>query len=99
MVDRARVPRVGLDVVVFCDSKGQDIPALVGCVFGDGAGGVFPCINIAFMAPDPNREDSYGRQVDRSCTSVPHGSDQRAHGFYWRWEDEEPNVYVAPNPA
>ena len=91
-----RVPKVG-EVVIFVDSSGKDNNALVGCVFGDGSGDKQPCINLAFMSPDTNREDSYGRQVDRSCTSIAHASDQRAHGYYWCWPEEERNPYVKPN--
>lgn len=96
MGTQARAPCVGVDVVVFCTEDGVDVPALVGCVFGDGSGGVMPCINIAFICPDERRQDSYGRQVDRSKTSVPHASSQTAHGFYWRWPDEPRNEYQPP---
>lgn len=88
-----RIPKIG-EVVIFHDSKGQPLNALVGCVFGTEV----PAINVAFMAPDENRHDTYGRQVDRSCTSVPHVSMASAHGFYWRWPEEEAREYVAPNP-
>lgn len=98
MSESIRVPKVG-DCVIFVDSKGQDNNALVGCVWGDGAGGVQPSINLAFMSPDPKREDSYGRQVDRSQTSVVHVSSQNVHGNYWCWPDEERIPYKPPTAS
>lgn len=96
MPEEIKVPKIG-DHVVFVDASGHDQNALVGCVFGNGAGGVMPCINLCFVCPDKDREDSYGRQIDRSKTSVVHKSAQVAGGFYWRWPEEEKLPWVMPN--
>ena len=81
------------DVVVFCDENGQDHNALVTCTWFSGGGN---CINLVRMSEDDNREDSYGRQIERH-TSVSHGSVQDLHGFYWRLASEEKNSYTPPD--
>jgi len=54
-----------------------------------------PCVNLVWVSIDRERQDSYGRQIERE-TSVVHASDQSAHGNYWRFMDEEPNKFIAP---
>ena len=83
-----RVPMVR-DVVIYHDPKGQPHNALITNVWSN------TCINLAFVSSDPARSDSYGRQIERT-TSMVHGSQQAAHGNYWRWPDEEPNQYIEP---
>jgi hypothetical protein len=41
-----------------------------------------PSINILVISDNPDKSDSYGRQIEHE-TSVPHKEDQRAHGYYW----------------
>ena len=87
-----RTPSVG-DVVVFCNPKGQDINAIVCCVFQEYQGAHM--INCVHVSIDTNREDSCGRQTEKP-TSISHVSLSGVHGFYWRWPDEPKNEYVPP---
>lgn len=60
-----------------------------------------PCVNLVYVSDDPNRGDSCGRQTIVE-TSVPHkgwGGDAAVHGFYWRFDWEEPTPYRAPSDA
>lgn len=41
-----------------------------------------PSINVVLISDNPDKEDSYGRQIEHE-TSVPHREDQRAHGYFW----------------
>lgn len=41
-----------------------------------------PSINVVFVSDEDNKNDPYGRQIDRA-TSVCHERYQTAHGFYW----------------
>lgn len=99
MAEKASVPSampgVG-DRVLFTDSRGKDHEALVTIVWGQNIyPGNVPCINLVYVSGDEARQDSCGRQVERS-TSVVHKSSQPAHGNYWRMPDEAANVYVPP---
>lgn len=53
------------------------------------------CINVVFVSDDIARQDTYGRQIERA-TSCNHKLQMNVHGFYWRFEDEEPNGYTEP---
>lgn len=44
-------------------------------------------VNIVFISDDVQKDDTYGRQLERE-TSVVHKSQQSAPGFYWCWPDE-----------
>jgi hypothetical protein len=55
-----------------------------------------PCLNLVFISDDDKRQDQYGRQLERE-TSVPHKEQNRVHGFYWRFEGEEPNPFTQPS--
>jgi hypothetical protein len=46
-------------------------------------------VNLMLADPDPQKEDTYGRQICRE-TSVPHLSANPAKGFCWCWPDEVP---------
>ena len=80
--------------VVFTDEHGRPIPALLTAIHGDEydhEGTMhYPCVNLVFCSLDEEKTDPYGRQIERH-TSVPHKLESSAHGFYWRWDDEEPN--------
>ncbi len=84
----ARVAHVG-ESVVWHDSTGTSHSALVTAVWGP------TCINVVFVSSDKAKDDTYGRQIERA-TSCTHKSIQQVHGFYWRFEDEEPNAYTPP---
>jgi hypothetical protein len=45
--------------------------------------------NLVMADPDPQKEDSYGRQIRRE-TSVPHLTANPAKGCCWCWPDEAP---------
>ena len=83
-----RMPEIG-EVVVFHDANGRPSNALVICVHSE------TCINLVRVEDDENRQDTYGRQIDRP-TSISHGSREGVHGFYWRYPEEEPNKYKSP---
>lgn len=46
-----------------------------------------PGCNLVLVNPDPLKEDTYGRQIDRE-TSVVHLSNNPAKGNCWCWPDE-----------
>jgi len=77
------------DVVVWHDSVGTPHKALITAVWSK------TCINVVFVSTDENKQDSFGRQIERA-TSCQYKTLSPVHGFYWRFEDEEPNPYVAP---
>ena len=83
-----RVVRVG-QAVVYHDPVGKPFDAVVTAVWGP------TCINVVFVSGDENKQDNYGRQIERQ-TSLSHKSVMQVHGFYWRFQDEEPNEYKAP---
>ena len=83
-----REQKVG-DVVVFHDPVGQAHNALVTAWWSE------TCCNIVIVSGDTAKRDDYGRQIDRH-TSLNHKSETVAHGYYWRWPDEEPNPPRAP---
>lgn len=95
MSDRTLKPG---DRIIYCDEVGGNHEALVTCVWDNG-GKTFCtlcCINLVIVNPDEKMQDEYGRQIIHK-TSISHKSQYGAHGFYWRFEDEEPNPYTAPS--
>lgn len=86
-----KTPAIG-DVVIYHDPKGQPFNAIVTCVW---TGSPAPLLNVVYVSGDDTRQDSYGRQIERS-TSTMHKSQSMVHGAYWRWPEEEPNPRVAP---
>jgi len=89
----ARFPHVG-DHVIFHDSKGNPHNAVLTAVWGPEKAfndhGQVPCVNLVYVSADNEREDTYGRQIERE-TSLVHAANQPAHGMYWRWPEEEIN--------
>lgn len=86
-----RVPMVG-ETVVFHDPTGRPHNALITNVWSN------TMINLVHMSGDAERQDSYGRQIER-VTSLQHKSVNSVHGFYWRFAEEEPNPYIAPQQS
>jgi hypothetical protein len=74
-------------IVIWHDATGGAHKALVTAVWTP------TCINVVFVSDDENKQDTYGRQIERA-TSCPHASVMNVHGFYWRFEDEVPNGYA-----
>jgi hypothetical protein len=94
-----RHPRVG-DMVVFHDNKGVAFSALVTCYHGQvGEAGEYVgnigCVNLVYVSGDANRQDGYGRQTLHE-SSVPYVEGWHVHGFYWRWQDDDPIPYKPP---
>jgi hypothetical protein len=83
-----RVARVG-EHVIWHDPQGGAHDALVTAVWTP------TCINVVVIDPNEGSNDSYGRQIERK-TSQSHKNQQKVHGFYWRFADEEPNGYQPP---
>ena len=75
--------------VVYHDASGNPHNAPVTAVWSP------KCINVVFVSSDTTKQDTYGRQIERS-TSLSHKTVMNVHGFYWRFEDEESNPYIAP---
>jgi hypothetical protein len=77
------------DTVVWHESDGLALKAIVTAVWNP------TCINLVIVSRDTAKTDQYGRQIERR-TSCSHKGNMTVHGFYWRFEDEEPNPYVPP---
>jgi hypothetical protein len=87
----AREPKVG-DAIVFHDSKNRPHNALVTVIYSTG------CVNAVYVSGDETRQDSYGRQIERTATCM-HKSINTVHGNYWRWESEQPNQIIQPTAS
>lgn len=78
--------------VVFVDAHRKPHQALVtewftpSVAFGPGPSGNYGA-NVVYVSGDPERDDTYGRQIERE-TSVVHKSYQPAGGVFWCWPDE-----------
>ena len=83
-----RTPKIG-EPVVWHESDGTPVNAIVTAVWGP------KCINVVVVSPDENKQDNYGRQIERR-TSCSHKTLTGVHGFYWRFPDEEATPYVPP---
>lgn len=79
------------DSVVYVDPKGQERQALVTAVWGlwhnNPNANPEPSLNVLFVSDDAERNDSYGRQMERA-TSTPHRSHQAAPGNFWKRQGE-----------
>lgn len=73
------------DWVLFADQFGKEHPAFVTSVFDNGNPDEYPTpsLNVVYVSDDSTKTDQYGRQLERA-TSVPHESNQSAHGYKWR---------------
>lgn len=84
-----RAYKVG-EHIVYVDPFGVEHDALVTIWWGlehyKSAGGEPGC-NLVYVSGDENKDDPYGRQIERS-TSVVHKGKQPAHGNFWKWSDE-----------
>lgn len=54
-------------VVIFTDENRIDHNALVTDVHGEH------CINLLYVSTDPNKNDSYGRQIERKSSVTRYG--------------------------
>ena len=77
------------EVVLWHNPVGKAHKALVTAVWGKN------CINLVVVSSDENKKDDCGRQIERHTSSSYKGV-SNVHGFYWRFEDEEPNPYIPP---
>ena len=69
--------------VTFVDPHGLPHDALVTQVWGSPD--AKPCINLVWVAKMVDKEDSWGRQIERE-SSVVHQDSQTAHGNYWKFK-------------
>jgi len=79
------------DVLVWHDPKGVPHNALRTVNWGT-------CINLVLVSGDENKKDQYGRQIEHQ-TSISHVSQNKTHGFNWRWPGEKQNPYTPPISA
>jgi hypothetical protein len=84
-----RLVEVG-SAIVYHDELGNPRNALCTAVHGPS------CINLLVVCSDASMTDQYGRQIARvsSCSHV--SSNGTAYGRYWRFADEKPKPYTAP---
>lgn len=54
-----------------------------------------PLLNLVYVSGDKSRQDQCGRQTE-IVTSIQHKAGSTVHGYYWRFDWEEPNPYRAP---
>jgi len=69
--------------VTFADSHGLPHDALVTQVWGEPD--AKPCINLVHVSMMEEKEDSWGRQIERVSSAV-HQDSQTAHGNYWKFK-------------
>lgn len=77
------------DVVIYVDPTGQQHRSLVTAWWSND------CINVVYVAGDKDKQDSYGRQIERA-TSVSRKSQNWPHGNYFMEVGEEPLPYTPP---
>ena len=75
------------EVVIYVDRVGREYKALVTAVWGEWKADPPPSLNVVFVSNDPEKDDPYGRQIERE-TSIVHVSQQGAPGFMYRYLDE-----------
>jgi len=66
------------DHVVYIDPTRIERQALVTAVFSQD------CINIMFASADENKQDSYGRQLERATSLPREGAWNNGAGNCWR---------------
>lgn len=87
--EAGRMPQVG-EVVVYHNPVAQPRNALINAVHGE------TCVNLVMLEADEDRQDTYGRQIER-LTSMSHISVMGGvHGNYWRYPEEKPNPVKKP---
>jgi hypothetical protein len=79
MESEVRDVKVGQSVT-YVDPTRAERAALVTAVHSTHE---YPSINVVFVNDDENQRDNYGQKIERS-TSVPHQTDQKAPGNFWR---------------
>lgn len=77
------------------DVRGRQHNALITAVWVIFHDDSQQCVNLVHVSSDENRQDDYGRQIERP-TSVEHVSRKAVHGMYFRLPDEPVNEYVEP---
>lgn len=82
--------------VIYVDPVGGQHQALVTAIWGDPKDA--PLVNVVYVDSDPNRQDSYGRQISRT-TSLCHRSASNVHGMYYMMPGDTPNPIVQPTAS
>lgn len=74
-MDEHKIPKIG-DAVKIVTSDYVETFGLVTAVHGvgyeRGEDWIPPLVNVVYVSPDAAKSDSYGRQIERSMTSVNH---------------------------
>jgi len=80
------------------DERGQFIYEDGHILYEEGMRHRWPCINLVVVDKNTGAKDQYGRQtIKEGVTSVVHWTDSSAHGFCWRFPDEEITGLAAPS--
>lgn len=87
MTEPVRLPVIG-EGVILIDKIGKERDALVVSVFPGMGGEQVHGVNVVLVSDDSNETDTYGRQIDRAYSSVPHQRAQPAHGYAWKHRDD-----------
>ena len=74
--------------IIFVDAYGRQHDALITAIWGNPDDK--PCINVVYVSSDADRQDSFGRQIERH-TSIVHKGSQPAHGMYYMEAGDTPN--------
>ncbi len=78
------------DVVTFVDATGTPHTSLVTAWWSE------MCCNVVYVAGDPEKKDTYGRQIERNTSLLHKDTMGTAHGMYWKWPEEELKPYAPP---
>jgi len=85
------------ELVVFLDANRVQHNALLTAVWGEHRIGngfdgkpyeSWPCVNLVFVVSTDDKQDQYGRQIQRE-TSVSHFAGSQAPGMYWFYTDQQ----------
>ena len=76
--------------VIYVDPHGYQREALVNAVWGDPKSSTPPCINLVYVHPNEDMQDSCGRQIFRE-SSVSYKTQNTAHGRYYMMPGDTPN--------
>lgn len=68
------------EAVIYVDEYKREHFALLTAVHGSGEK---PCVNLVYVSSDPNKHDTYGRQVERFSSCV-HISNNGAQANCWK---------------
>lgn len=76
-----REQKVG-DFVQYVDETGVPHNAMVTAWWSE------TCCNVVLISGDPEKKDTYGRQIERRTSLLHKDSPGAVFGNYWKWPDE-----------